>query len=393
MKVKNILFSGFAAAIMAGACGAADAAAVSLISKEYADTELQAKLTAGTGIAISEDGKTISADGLAKQSDLEGVSGRVTTAEGKITTLEGKVSANEGAIATKASQTDLDAVSTVANAAAAKTYVDAELAKKQNELVLGENLQWVDGKLDTKGIATSAGLEALETTVSGHTTQIGTINTTLGTKADKSAVEAITTSLTDYKTEVANTYATKEALEQVSAVADAAQTADEVSTAISTALNNYTTTTDMNAALDLKADKTQVAADIQAVTDVMATDAEVSAAITALDLGNTYAAKSYEARVEANETAITNINNGAVMQSGVTADVVAQVTTNQNAIAANAEDIKELQDSGFVVGTKNAGSYLVNFDANGVASYAAIQVLGANGQPVDLTTGAVKQCF
>ena len=391
MKVKNILFSGFAAAIMAGACGAADAAAVSLISKDYADTELQAKLTAGTGIAISEDGKTISADGLAKQSDLEGVSGRVTTAEGKITTLEGKVSANEGAIATKASQTDLDAVSAVANAAAAKTYVNEELAKKQDNLVLGDNLQWVDGKLDTKGIATSAGLEALETTVSGHTTQIGTINTTLETKADKTTVaadiqSAVTTANGYTDSEIAKLSAEGGAIKELQDKVGSTSVAD----AIAASLADYTTTSDMNAALDLKADKTQVAADIKAVTDVMATDEEVSAAITALDLGNTYAAKSYEARVEANETAISNINSGAVMQSGVTAEVVAQVTTNKNAIAANAEDIKDLQESGFVVGTKNAGSYLVNFDANGVASYAAIQVLGANGQPVDLTTGAVK---
>ena len=58
MKIKNVLFSGFAAAMFAGVCGAANAAAVSLISKEYADTNLQAKLTAGDGIAISEDGKT-----------------------------------------------------------------------------------------------------------------------------------------------------------------------------------------------------------------------------------------------------------------------------------------------------------------------------------------------
>ena len=64
MKIKNIAFTGFMAAIL-GATAAQAADPVQLISKTYADRELQAKLTnaanAGAGIAISTDGK-ISAD-------------------------------------------------------------------------------------------------------------------------------------------------------------------------------------------------------------------------------------------------------------------------------------------------------------------------------------------
>lgn len=367
MKVKNIMFSGFAAAIFAGACGAADAAAVSLISKDYADTKLQAKLTAGDNIVIDEN-NTIKADGLATSEELAGV----------------KATADAAAVATEVE----DALALKANAADvySKTEADELLLKKAD---LADVYKKTETYTQTQVNELIGNIQSGGVDLQGYVKE-STYNAGMALKADQTAVDAITTSLNNYKTEVSNTYATQTELAEVSAVADAAQTADEVSTAISTALNNYTTTTDMNAALDLKADKTQVAADIAAVEAVMATDAEVEAAITELDLGNTYAAKSYEARVEANETAISNINNGAVMQSGVTADVVAQVTTNKNAIAANAEDIKDLQESGFVVGTKNAGSYLVNFDANGVASYAAIQVLGADGQPVDLTTGAVK---
>jgi len=59
MKVKNIMFSGFAAAIFAGVCGAADAAVqYELTSKSYVDTELAKKqdnLSAGTGIDITNN--------------------------------------------------------------------------------------------------------------------------------------------------------------------------------------------------------------------------------------------------------------------------------------------------------------------------------------------------
>ena len=93
-------------------------------------------------------------------------------------------------------------------------------------------------------------------------------------------------------------------------------------------------------------------------------------------MANTYAAKSYEARVEANETAIATNTSG--------------VAANKAATEANAGAIEVLQKAGYVVGAKTTGSYLVNFDANGVASYAAVQILDENGAPIDLTTGAVK---
>ena len=137
MKIKNVVFSGFAAAIFAGVCGAANAASVELISKPYADTNLQAKLTAGSNIAIDSQTNTISATGLA------------TT-----------------------------------------TYVDEELAKKQNELQLGENLQWVDGKLDTKGIATADGLAELESKVN-NAAQKSEVDAALALKADKTEIPSI----------------------------------------------------------------------------------------------------------------------------------------------------------------------------------------------------------
>lgn len=69
MKVKNLMFSGFAAAMFAGVIGGADAATYNLASKDYVDTKItdvdaaiekkQDKLTAGTGVTIDTvDGVT-----------------------------------------------------------------------------------------------------------------------------------------------------------------------------------------------------------------------------------------------------------------------------------------------------------------------------------------------
>ena len=65
MKIKNIMFSGFAAAIFAGVCASAQAASVNLASKKYVDTELALKqgiLTPGDNINILDN--VISATGL-----------------------------------------------------------------------------------------------------------------------------------------------------------------------------------------------------------------------------------------------------------------------------------------------------------------------------------------
>ena len=358
MKVKNIMFSGFAAAIFAGACGAADAAAVSLISKDYADTKLQAKLTAGDNIVIDEN-NTIKADGLATSTELAGVKATADAAA-----VETEVNA---ALDLKANAADVYSKTEVYN----KTEVD----KKVADIVSGDM---------------SAALEAYVTTE--------TYDAGMALKADKTAVEAITTSLNDYKTEVSNTYATKTALAEVSAVADAAQTAAEVSASISGALADYTTTTDMNAALDLKADKTQVATDIKAVRDVMATDAEVEAAITALNLADTYEAKGEAAKVNtalteyktSNDAAVLALQNKDTELAGDISDNAAAIATNKTATETNASAIEALQNAGYFAGIKTAGSYLVNFDASGNATYAAVEILDGNGSAIDLTTNAVK---
>ena len=482
MKIKNVVFSGFAAAIFAGVCGAANAASVELISKPYADTNLQAKLTAGSNIAIDSQTNTISATGLA------------TT-----------------------------------------TYVDEELAKKQNELQLGENLQWVDGKLDTKGIATADGLAELESKVN-NAAQKSEVDAALALKADKTeipsidglatseelntlrttleasiaekqekgeyltaaslkeledAVEALQTGKADASTvttiqetisKLGDTYASKadmtaadQALQaaidnmDLSAYAKVADvysktdadakflimrdanalganlqwneegkldtkgiaTADglkELEDKVADAVTNteleakgYQTQTDVETLISGKADSTTVASDIATAlqtakdyadandADTIYDDTQVKADIAA----NTQAIaniKEYDdtaltARVSANETGIADNKSAIEALQGAGHQTEAQVKTIvegygyqtseqvQNAITTSTADMvtdAELAGKGYVVGTKTAGSYLVNFDAEGNASYAAVEILDDKGQPIDLTSGAVK---
>ena len=176
MKIRNIMFSGFAAALFAGVCGAADAATVSLVSKKTFDDEMalkQGKLTQGDNINITED-NVISATGLVTTSTLESLeqtinqaittgdqeaaealqgladdvaalkNGSTETVKGladRVKAIEDAPYATDSSVATAvqgvkdllanyATTEALTSVDAVAKAAATKVYVDEELAKK-----------------------------------------------------------------------------------------------------------------------------------------------------------------------------------------------------------------------------------------------------------------------
>lgn len=176
MKIRNIMFSGFAAALFAGVCGAADAATVSLVSKKTFDDEMalkQGKLTQGNNINITDD-NVISATGLVTTSTLENLqqtinqaieagdqeaatalqgladdvaalkNGSTETVKGladRVKAIEDAPYATESSVATAvqgvkdllanyATTEALTGVDAVAKAAATKVYVDEELAKK-----------------------------------------------------------------------------------------------------------------------------------------------------------------------------------------------------------------------------------------------------------------------
>ena len=425
MKIKNLMFSGFAAALFASVCGAADAATVSLISKDYADTNLQAKLTAGDNITIEEG--TISATGLVGTETLttsvnelkelinaKAAQSDMTTAQADIDAVEAAIEALQNGKADAQTVTDLqNAINALGDTYATDEEVSAAIAAVEEKIpTVPTNVSaftndagyLVSGDLEdyaksadvantyatkefvgtlpegatatnivgyvqekTAGIATNENLAEL-------TGRVAANETAIANKADSETVATdIAAALAEAKKYAddndANTIYDDTALagrvktledagyqnaEQVeSAVKAATSTLTSELNTVSTSLSEYKTSNDE--AVALKAN----AADVY-------TKGEVDAAIDAIE---EYDDAALVARVTANETAIG---------------------TNTAGIADNKSAIEALQGAGYVVGTKSAGSYLVNFDAQGNASYAAVEILDDKGAPIDLTTNAVK---
>lgn len=137
MKVKNVVFSGFMAAILMSATGTASAA-ISVASQGYVDAKVGAVETS--------------------------VSDTYQTKADAATALAGKA----------------DNADTLAGYGITDAYTKTESDEKfmilEDATVLGANLQWTsDGKLDTKGIATEAGVAALQERVNGTADTAGTV--------------------------------------------------------------------------------------------------------------------------------------------------------------------------------------------------------------------------
>lgn len=221
--------------------------------------------------------------------------------------------------------------------------VNAELAKKQDKLVSTDNVVInADNTITLKGIATDTGLADLQKTVGEHTTTLGTLN-------------------------------------------GGADTTGSVANSIANALKDYTTTANMNTALEAKADKTTVATDLAKKQDKLTagtnieigTDGTISSTYTYNDAGvkaditkNANAISAMDTAYKAADTAINTkigtvpegknvvtmieeaktsatyddtalkgrvdtIEKSAAYTSGITAAGVAQIETNKTGVAAN----------------------------------------------------------
>ena len=257
MKVKNIMFSGFAAAILMGACGAADAATYNLASKGYVDKELsqkQSKLTAGDGISIvndvisadtsvvatktdladyalaedvvtseefdaamAEDGELGQAIANASQAATDAAAASTAASEAKTTAGEAKAEAAAATAAAGAAQADAtqaksDAAAASTAASEAKTTAGeakadaaaATTAAGEAKQAVTELTTTVNSKADAQAIAT-----ALEGKVSTETynTDKAALEQSIGTKADAVA----TTEALNQKANAADVYTKDEA--------------------------------------------------------------------------------------------------------------------------------------------------------------------------------------
>lgn len=162
-----------------------------------------------------------------------------------------------------------------------------ELAKKQNKLVSTDNVVInADNTITLKGIATDTGLADLQKTVGEHTATLGTLN-------------------------------------------GGADTTGSVANSIANALKDYTTTANMNNALEAKADKTTIGIVPEGKTVVKMIE-EAKTAVS----GDTTALAG---RVD-------TIEKSAAYTSGITAADVTQITTNKTGVAENKAAVAAVVD-------------------------------------------------
>lgn len=164
-----------------------------------------------------------------------------------------------------------------------------ELAKKQNKLVSTDNVVInADNTITLKGIATDTGLADLQKTVGEHTTTLGTLN-------------------------------------------GGADTTGSVANSIANALKDYTTTANMNNALEAKADKTTVATDLAKKQDKLTagTNIEIGTDGT-ISSTYTYDDTALKGRVD------------AIENTGITAAKVAQIETNKTGVADNKAAVEKV---------------------------------------------------
>ncbi len=340
MKIGKIAFSGFAAAILMGACGAAEAA-VQLASKGYVEAQVgdvaeqvalkQDKLAAGDGIVISEDGKTISAAITDGEGNVVNVSQAIEDATSAAAAAQG--AAGTAQAAAEAAQTTADnAVSAAGTAQAA-----AEAAQTTAD--------------NAAGAATQAQneVDALETVVAGKAAQAD-LNTLGGrVTANEQAIEKLNGG-DDVEGSVA--YQIKDLREDL---ASSGESAEAVAAQVATLI------TDVNAAeadidaLEAKVGTETVAKQIEDATAGMVTE-------TAL------AEKGYQTA--------SDVDTAIQAKGYATESYVDQ---------AESDAIAAAKDYAIAKKSVPAGTFLVTSDGNGGLSWTSIEVADSEGEPMDLT--------
>ena len=342
MKIKNIAFTGFMAAILGATAAQAAAVPIQLISKTYAERELQAKLTdaanAGAGIAISEDGK-ISAD--------------------MNTALVG-----EKSVATILSE-KADASNVYTKEEAEERFQDVEEAAKAAKAATDYTNEKVQELSDTLSGSGEDGQPGLVSTVTAQGNRISALETLTGT--DGKIAQDIAKALTD-----ANAYTDQEVAKVQESVSTNAEAIEEitkvggtidakVSAAQSAAEGKAATAQQAAEAAQQAADAAQAAAEA-AQADVDAVEGRMGTAegkISALETAS--ATHALKTDLDAYRTSADQ----DVIDNAIKADVL----KNETAISTlNAAAVK-------TIGAGQAGRYVIDFDAEGNASYTAIQIV------------------
>ncbi len=373
MKVKNIAFSGFAAAILGGVCGATDANAIQLVSPEYVSKQLEAKqdvLKEGSNITIAED-NTISASfdttGLATKEEVQEVEGLIPTDYLTENDLAGYATTGELQIVEDKIPTD---------------YVTtSQLGDKQNKLTAGSGVT-IDEltntiSADTDVVATKAAVEELAAKVPEE-----------GAVSESDVANKIAESLADYtKTENLATVA-KTGLYSDLLGLPTLITQDDL--------------TNLQSALQTEINKKEDAGDFATATQLQGLSTELSNF-----KGNVYTKEEVDkALADAVTNGTINLDGYATVQSlndlknslkavattGSYNDLtdkptipttVAELTDADDYALKSELPTKTSQlenDSKYISGAGVAGNYIVHLDGAGNVTWKAVEVIGEDGK-------------
>lgn len=226
--------------------------------------------------------------------------------------------------------------------------VNAELAKKQNKLVSTDNVVINDDNTITlKGIATDTGLADLQKTVGEHTTTLGTLTG----DGDGSIAKSIADALKDYTTTANMNTALEAKADKATVATDLAKKQDKL-----TAGTNIEIGTDGTISSTYTYDDAGVKADItKNANAISAMDTAYKAADTAINtkIGTVPEGKNVVTMIEEAKTSATyddtalkgrvdTIEKSDAYTSGITAAKVAQIETNKTGVAENKTAVEKV---------------------------------------------------
>ena len=390
MKVKNVMFTGFAAAILGGACGAANAADYTLASQGYVTKQLESKqdsLIAGDGIAI--DGRTISAvsgltdnegQPISVETVLTEVSSAVTSVENKLGDLPEETTVAEALAGKQEVLTNAevlesitsedvasigetaDAVETLSGTVGTITNAEGAASTVATEITtLRSGVEAAAGAAESAAAAAGAAqadVDALTEIVNQNATDIsGKLNTSVYEQhlVDQKAKDKAQDDLIDGLSGITGDGGSLSQLQEtVTKLDGSAEVSGSVANQIAAAI--ATETERANAAYA----PASLEGTVSTLADTVATKADASA------LNNYVTTSALEEKGYQNKSQVqTEIAGAEIAES--------QVTGLTTALAGklNASAVTEL----------GAGTYLVSTDGTTV-SYKSVEVIDANGEAV-----------
>lgn len=401
MKVKNIMFSGFAAAVLAGVCGAAEAADYTLASQGYVTKQLegkQDKLEAGEGIAI--DGKKISAsftteggetvtmgalvDSVASVEDklgelpegqtvAEALSEKQATL-GNAAVLETITSDDVASIGTTASAVESlsGTVGTITNAQGAASTVAAEITALRSGIA-GADAAASDAASAAAGA--QADVDALESVVGQNTANIAN-------KLDKSvydqhiidqaAKDKAQDDLIDSMSGITGDGGSLSQLQETVTKLDG-----DVNVSGSVANQIAAAITAEEGRADLAYAPASLTETVSGLADTVATKADASALDNYVE---TATFTEYQGTVT---TSLSGKQDKITDLDTIRSDAAAGATAVQPEDLT--ETLKDYQAAGnYLTDTMTTkGTYLVKRAEDGTVSYVSVDVIGENGSPVE----------